>query len=98
MRSMWVRPPPPALLSTGYSVLRRPDGVADASDPPKVWALVRIQVGILTVLGVWRRHATLRRSEARFDSWRGHSRTRSAELGTRNQSTSTFRVPHSAFV
>jgi hypothetical protein len=39
-----------------------PDGVADASDPPKVRALVRFQVGILTVLGVWRRHATLRRS------------------------------------
>ena len=29
------------------SSLRSPDGVADASDPPKVWALVRIQVGIL---------------------------------------------------
>jgi hypothetical protein len=41
---------------------RCPDGVADASDPPKVWALVRIQVGILTVLGVWWMHATLRRS------------------------------------
>ena len=25
----------------------RPDGVADASDPPKVWALVQVQVGIL---------------------------------------------------
>src|SRR2546427_7159337 len=54
---------------------RRPDGVADASDPPKVRALVRIQVGILTVLGVWRRHATLRRSKFRFDSWRGHCST-----------------------
>ena len=51
-----------------------PAGVPEAWQPSKLQDEVRFLGGALgeKVLGVWRMHATLRRSKTRFDSWRGH--------------------------
>src|SRR5437868_15203641 len=51
----------------------RPASVPEARQPSKLQDEVRFLGGALNekVLGVWWRHATLRRSKTRFDSWRG---------------------------